>query len=159
VRRRFDFRLARVRRIRELEELIARTQWGEAQAEANDAAATREARRAELDTAREELALLLGREVGPEPKVPRRSIDPRAVTLSHELIDHRVRAVRRAEEEVLTKQAQADRLARAWGERDAHRKSLERLEDRDRQGHLRELERADAKEADERTSHRREEDA
>jgi len=159
MRRRFDFRLARVLRIRELEERIARVQWGEAQAEANEAAAAREARRDELKAARDELARLLGGEAGPEPEAPRPSIDPRAVTLSHEIIDQRVGAVRRADEEMLTRQAQADRLARSWGEKDARRKSLERLEERDRQDHLRELERGDTKEADERMSRRGEENA
>jgi len=156
VNRRFAFRLARVRRIRELEERLARSEWGEAQAEANQAASQRDQMRADLNAAREELRSLLGPvSDGETPKPP---LDPQAVALSHELLDQQASHVRRADERTLTLQGQADRLAAAWKKRDTRRQALERLEERDQKTHFRELEREDAKEQDERASHQSDED-
>ena len=53
MQRRFAFRLARLRRVRDIEERVARAEWGRAEADANDAAARQAGLSRELSNARQ----------------------------------------------------------------------------------------------------------
>jgi flagellar biosynthesis chaperone FliJ len=140
VRRAFSFRLARVQRVREAEERLARAAWGEAQAAARAAFERRAHAASALDDARAELVRIL--EAG--------KIDPGWLGAAQAALASGVELLRRAHEEALTLAERAERFADAWRERERERRSLVRLEDRARTRHRSELERADALEQDER---------
>jgi flagellar biosynthesis chaperone FliJ len=140
VRRAFSFRLARVQRVREAEERLARAAWGEAQAAASAAAERRALAARSLDTARAELVRIV--EAG--------KLDPGLLGAAHAALASGVELLRRAHEEALTLTERAERFADVWRERERERRSLVRLDERSRARHRAELERADALEQDER---------
>ncbi len=140
MRRAFRFRLARVQRVRDAEERLARAAWGEAQAAAHEAADRRERRARALADARSELVRIL--EAGP--------VDPVWLGSAQEALGNGVIALRRAHEQARTLAERAERFALAWRERDRDRRALAKLEERARARHRAELERAEALEQDER---------
>lgn len=149
MRRRFAFALARLARVRELEEREARGRWAAAEREAAGAEAELGRRREALDRARGELGALRG---------AGRLEPARVLACERVLADHEAR-VRAALERARTLRLQADELRGAWRERERDRRALEELEARGRERHRVALRAAEAAELDEvaaRRSRRRE---
>jgi len=145
-KKRFEFRLARVLKIRRLEERVARSAWGEAESRTRTAEAHAQTMRSELEEARAELRKNLGG-----------LLRPQNVELAHRLIDRRVTELAQAQASVETLRDQAARLAQAWRERDARKQALERLEERHLGRHRLEALVEEGREMDERAGWRDEE--
>lgn len=137
MKRRFEFRLARLRRIREIDEQVARAAWSEAENASRVATAELARARAAVEDANRNLAGVPG------------ELQPGEVLLSLQVIEGLKRAVHARRELALTRQGQAKELADAWREREVDRRALEQLEERARVRHREELERADNAEIDE----------
>ena len=142
MRRRFAFRLGRVRRVREIEERLARATWSQAEGEAAEAEMREADRRRERDRSRRELA----RELGPRGG---ERLDPARVLISERALANETRALALARERALTLRAQAERLAADWRDRERDRRALVELEERARARHRRELERWEGAQLDE----------
>ncbi len=140
MRRAFQFRLARVRRVREAEERTARAAWKEAESAARVADGERERRSKSLAASRSELVEIL--RAG--------AVDPNWFRHAQDALDRAALALRSAHERALTLRQQAERLATAWRERERDRRALLKLEERLRARHALERTHQDALEADER---------
>jgi flagellar export protein FliJ len=140
--RRFEFRLSRLRRVREIDEQVARAVWTAAEAESHEASVLLEEARTAIAEAREDLSTSLDPASGT-------TVDPRSVLVALESIQGMLDDVHRRREDALTLRAQADRLAEAWREREVERKALVELENRARERHRAELEREENAEMDE----------
>jgi len=139
MKRRFDFRLARVLRVRELAERAARAEWGRAQSEVRAAADRRDAARAGLAAARSDVA----RGLASGPLAPERAlVDQRA-------LDAQLTALQLAGETLLTRQAQAQAQQAVWAEREQERRALDELQVRARKRHHADLRAAENAEMDE----------
>ena len=147
MKRRFAFSLGRLRRVRAIEERVARSIWARAERTAAEAERKRKRLREELDGARAELARLVDGGAG-------RGLRPDEVIVHHRAVDSLVGALRTCRERALTLRSQADSLATAWRERERDLRTLVELESRQRERHGRELERADGREMDEIASQR-----
>lgn len=156
MKRRFDFRLARVLRVRRVEARIASASFALAERAAREAELRRDEVLADVGRAQSELRDMLA--PGPDrPPSDRRDPDrivPRVALIAHEQISRQLALLRSRMEDALTARARAERMAMDWRARDAARRALERLEERQRSAHLRCLERSDEKAIDERTSAR-----
>ncbi len=139
MRRTFPDRLARVRRVREIEERIARAAWGEAEARATEAEATRKRMRDELDHSRAALSRAMAGG----------SIDPTVALLEREALDTQLYALSVADASWMTHVAQAQSLAEAWKKREADRRALEELTKRALDRHRTELRKEENAEMDE----------
>lgn len=136
---RFRFRLARLLRVREIEERLARERWVAQELASREADALVERRRAEHDLALRELGELRAK--------PR--LDPAAV-LDAESWGERLLAARGAAlERARTARFQADELAGAWRLREREKEGLERLSRRDREIHRRASDAVETKALDE----------
>lgn len=140
MKRRFEFRLARVKRVREIEEDVARATWLAAEAEAASAAAERDRLRSHIAQERAWLAAT-------RP-------DPAEVLLHYRLLSRLLSLLRGRKERSLTLRAQADRLAGSWRQRERERRALVELEGRKRQRHVMELRRLENLEMDEIAIHK-----
>jgi len=128
MKRRFEFRLERVRHVRELEERVARAERASAEELARAAEASRDRARATLERSRAELAgLLSGR------------LDPRSVLGAQRALDSELVRLRRAVESARTARMQAERLASAHRERQKAARALAELKERARVRHALEL--------------------
>ena len=143
--KRFEFRLARLLRVRSIEEDVARASWARAELRAGEAEQRRRALSSELAAARDALARELGCGV---------PLSPAWITLAQRALDGLAVALRARTEEALTLRGQADAEARAWRERRSRRRGLEELESRARARHGREREAAEAAQQDEASSAR-----
>jgi flagellar biosynthesis chaperone FliJ len=145
MQRKFNFRLARVLRIREIEERVARAEWGAAQADLNRAQAKREERSQTLASSRQDMAL--GRLGG--------ALAPGRTLLDERALDAQVFGLTNAMEHVHSKRVSANQMELAWRKREQDRKALLELEDRARDAHRVEQETGDNLEMDEQASGRR----
>ncbi len=144
MKRRFEFRLARLARVRSVLEETARSEWSQAEGTAREAetewSTSADARaRAQRDLA----SNLAGG-----------SVDPRAVLQAQEAIDQLGALERTKREQAQTKRWQASRFQEAWQEREQDRQAIEKLEERDRQRHRATLEQVAQAELDEVASSR-----
>jgi flagellar export protein FliJ len=137
VKRRFEFRLARLRRVREINEQVARAARAAAERESRRATALLEQARGEVEEARR----CLSGSPGP--------LQPQRILHSLGAIETMLQDVGRKREGALTREAQARELAEAWREREVDRRALEQLENRARDRHRAELERRENAETDE----------
>ena len=136
---RFRFRLARLARVRQIEERLARERWIAQELASREADAHAERRRAEHGEALRELAELRARG----------RLDPAAV-LGAEAWRERLLAARGAAlERARAARQRADGLAGAWRAREREQEGLERLERRDRERHRRAADANETKALDE----------
>lgn len=132
MKRRFEFRLERVRRVRDLEERIARAERARAEGHARQAEDRRYEARSLLAESRESLATVLS---GP--------FEAPLVLTSQGALDGLLAGLRRRSETARTARLQAERIARLHGERKSAARALEELRERARQRHAAEVEKAD----------------
>jgi len=118
---RFRFRLERVKRVRAIEERVARAAWSEAERAARAAEQALAESRAAVEEARAGVA---GSGAGP--------LAPRSAETERRAVDALLRALARRKERALTARGQASRLADAWRARERDRRSLAELEERQR---------------------------
>jgi hypothetical protein len=134
VKRRFEFRLARVQRVRDLEERVARAERAQAEALARAAEASRDQARAVLEQSRATLrALLLSSSGGS-------ALEPRDVLTAHGALDGELADLRRRVESARTQRLQATHVAAVHRERKSAARALEELRERARLRHAAELE-------------------
>jgi hypothetical protein len=132
MKRRFEFRLERVRAVRELEERVARAERAQAEALARAAETRRDEARAVLARSREHLSALLAGK-----------LDPRAVLAAQRALDGELADLRRRVESARTVRLQAERMAALHREREAAARALAELGERARRRHASELEKLD----------------
>lgn len=143
MKRRFQFRLERVRRVRDIQERVARAERARAESLARAAETSRDEARDVLEQSRARLrAILAG------------SIEPAAVLHSQRALDAELAQLRRRVESARTQRIQAERMASAHRTRESALRALEELKDRSRQRHVGELEKRDNAELDEVASQR-----
>ena len=135
---RFRFRLARVLRVRGIEEEVARARWLEA-VRAADAATRRADQLASAGSAHE-------REL--EEIVSRADVDTPVVLGSHAVLDGLLVSARRARERARTLDFQASQQRAPWEELRRARRSLELLRERKLSMHRLDDERRDALDMD-----------
>jgi flagellar export protein FliJ len=138
VKGRFEFRLARIRRVRVAQEVQARATWARAEAQANEQERHCERLRVELDAARTDIG--------------RAALDgarPERLLVDHEALAALQESSRAAYDYWLTLRGQADRLSTAWNDCRAAVEALDRLEDRSRKEFQAEAEREANLEMDE----------
>jgi len=138
MKRRFDFRLARVLRVRELEEREARLVWGRAEQEARQAEGVVRTARAGLTELRAALT------------AARTSSELSRLPWLESQVDGRAEALAACLEEARTLRQRAERLAAGWREAEGRRRALVELEARGRSAHRMALAAADQRELDER---------
>jgi len=132
MKRRFEFRLERVRAVRDMEERVARSERAQAEALARAAEASRDEARAVLEQSRAHLRSLLAG-----------ALDPRAVLAAQRALDGELADLRRRIESARTLRMQAERMAVAHRERKSAARALEELRERARLRHGAELEKRD----------------
>ncbi|MSR63032.1 MAG: hypothetical protein EXS08_11370 [Planctomycetes bacterium] len=138
MKRRFDFRLERVRRVRDLEERVARAERASAEELARAAEASRDRARATLERSRAELAELLSG-----------TLEPRGVLSAQRALDSELVRLRRAVESARTARMQAERSASAHRERQKAARALAELRERARLRHALELDKEENAQLDE----------
>lgn len=143
MKRRFEFRLERVRRVRDIEERVARSERVHAEALARAAETSRDQARAVLQQSRAHLQTIL-----------EGSVDPRSVLHSQRVMDAELVQLRRKIESARTLRTQAERMASAHRERESAVRALEELKGRSRHRHTTEVEKEDNAELDEIASQR-----
>ena len=134
MRRRFEFRLERVHRVRDVEERVARAERAQAEALARAAEASRDLARSVLEqsrTALRELLLVSAR---------KGTLEPREVLAAQRALDGELANLRRRVESARTVRMQAERMAVAHGERKSAARALEELRERARLRHAAQLE-------------------
>jgi hypothetical protein len=132
MKRRFEFRLERVRAVRELEERVARAERAQAETLARAAEASRDEARAVLEQSRAHLRSLLSG-----------ALEPREVLSAQRALDGELADLRRRIESARTQRMQAERAAAAHRERKSAARALEELCERARLRHGAELEKHD----------------
>jgi len=135
---RFRFRLARILRVREVEEQAARERFLEAQRTAREAEARAQAARDELARSHETLR---GELTG--------TLQPGFVLLAQQALDGLRQRRQRLAERARTLALQSEAERAAWGLRRRDVRGLERLQDRDREGWREEGARREAAATDE----------
>jgi hypothetical protein len=138
VKRRFEFRLERVRRVRDLEERVARSERARAESVARAAEASRDQARSVLERSRAWLRELL--EAGG---------DPRHAALAERTSAAELADLRKKLELARTQRLQAERMAALHRERKGAARALEELRERARTRHVAELERLENAQLDE----------
>jgi hypothetical protein len=132
MKRRFDFKLERVAKIRAVEERVARAERLSAEMLARAAEARRDQARAVLQRSRAWLGeLLAGR------------VDARGVLQAHRALDLEVERLRRTSESARTVRTQTERMAAAHRARKSAARALEELRLRARARHRELLEKED----------------
>lgn len=132
MKRRFEFRLERVARIRAIEERLARSERISAETLARAAEARRDQARGVLERSRAWLGELL-----------KGNVDARGVLSSHRALDLELERLRRATESARTLRTQAERMAAAHQTRRTAARALEELRIRARKRHRELLETSD----------------
>lgn len=138
MKRRFEFRLRRVARVRDIEERLAREERAVAEVRAREAESVREQARDALHAARLELARYLAG-----------TVDARAVLSAHRLIDDHQRLLGERTEAAAAERRTADAAAEVHRERKAASQAMEKLRDRARDRHQDALAREENAEMDE----------
>lgn len=134
MKRRFEFRLARVQRVREMEERVARAERAQAEALARVAEASRDQARAVLEESRAHLRALL------EAAAREGALEPRDVLTAQRALDGELADLRRRVETARTQRQQATHMAAVHRERKSAARALEELRERARLRHAAELE-------------------
>ena len=130
MKRRFEFKLARLLRVRTIQEEVARAEWAAAEAEATRAESELEALHSNLRAERRRLGhRLAGRLTGAN------------VLSSHAALDAQLVALEQAAASARQARKRADVLVQAWRAREQERRALVELHERGRARHRRELER------------------
>ena len=124
MKRRFEFRLKRVARVRELEERVARAERASAENLARAAEASRDRARSVLARSRAWLAAAL-----------KGKIEPRSILGAQRSLDAEVARLAREVESARTLRAQAERIAAAHLARRSAARALEELRNRERTRH------------------------
>ena len=137
--KKYVFRLQRVKRVRAVEEELARAEFGVAQALATDAEVRAHERRAEIERAVDDLRGLQG--------TP--TLAPASVIIALGLVDDARAAWRTADEEARGLRAKAEEQRLVWQERKRALEGLERLDERSRTAFAFERERVETLELDE----------
>ena len=141
MKRRFEFKLARLLRVRSIQEEEARGEWAGAEASANAAERAESALAEHLRADREALSTgLASASTG---------FSPATLLAQHAALDAQVRALATAGSRAQGLRRAADERARVWRERERERRALEELSQRERRRHLQALERAEEAERDE----------
>lgn len=138
MKRRFEFRLERVRRVRALEERVARAERAQAEGLARAAEERRDQARSVLERSRAHLRALLAGE-----------LDARRVLASQRVLDGELASLRRRVESARTLRTQAERMAALQRERSSAARALDELRTRARTRHAAELEKHDNSALDE----------
>ncbi|HEX6883727.1 MAG TPA: hypothetical protein VF530_10120 [Planctomycetota bacterium] len=138
MKRRFEFRLERVRRVRDLEERVARSERARAESVARAAEASRDQARSVLERSRAWLRELL--EAGG---------DPRGATLAERTSAGELTDLRKKLELARTQRLQAERMAALHREKKGAARALEELRERERTRHAAELEKLENARLDE----------
>ncbi len=139
MKRRFDFRLARVLRVRTIEERAAAASLASAQAELAAAERTAADRRRALSDARRELGVRLAGGV----------LEPALVLVEQQAIDAQLSGLTAARHAVLSCQAHVQAELEAWQQREQERRALAELETRARDRHRQAVHAAENAELDE----------
>ena len=126
MKRRFDFKLARLLRVRTIQEEVARGEWSMAEAEALQAEAAELALREELQSSRH----TLGTQV-----LEGESLSTAAVLASHRALDAQIAGIAVAAAAAQTSRQGADELAQVWRKTEQDRRGLEELSDREKVRH------------------------
>ena len=164
--RRFEFRLARILRIRGIEERAARATWAEAELRSAQADGESERARRAVARGRRDLAAELGPPALPDPDAPSlargpearsgtesgKTLDASRALRGHAALDSLLRFFRSRLETGLTRRAQADDRKERWRARDSDRRALEELRERAARRHREELRRREEAQADEEAS-------
>lgn len=137
--RSFQFRLARILRVREVEEQAARERFLAADRIARDAEARADAARDTLASALAEL----------RDSQSEHALAPGFLVAAQNTLDELRRRRQSALDRARTQRLQASAEQTAWAERRRDVKGLERLSDRDRERWLAEMGRAEAQQLDE----------
>lgn len=146
MKRRFDFRLARLLEVRAIQELAARAEWSAHEALAQAYEARRDGRAEQLERSRVDLSAGMS---------PGATLRPEWMLVAERALDTQVKDLLRTHEDALTRRAQADAMGAVWREREGDRRVLSELEERDRLRHRAELERWDNAQLDEQALLRR----
>ena len=144
--KKIEFPLARVKRVRAVEEQMARARFGSAEGLAREAEALVDARQVDVAVAIDDLRGLQG--------AP--ALEPRAVITALGVVDQRREELRLAQARAQTLRFQAEELRKHWLERAKDLRGLERLESRTIDAARREAEHAEALQLDETASQRAE---
>lgn len=142
MKRRFEFRLDRLLRVRGIQEEVARGEWSAAEADARVAETTHRELLQRLANEREGLSARLRAGAG--------GLAPASILEAHRVLDVQARRIATARTRAAKGRARADALAARWREVDRERRSLVELEERERARHRTALERAEEVEQDER---------
>jgi len=132
MKRRFDFRLQRVARVRDLEEQVARAERATAEGQARAAEARRDEARAVLERSRSWLADFL-----------RGRFSPTDALVAQRALDGEHRRLQRSLESARTARTQAERMAQAHKTARGAARALEELRARALERHRAALERQD----------------
>lgn len=124
MKRKFEFRLERVRRVRDIEERVARAERARAEGLARAAESSRDQARDVLAQSRASLQ-----------KILTGSIDPRTVLSSQRVLDGELTELRRRVESARTLRIQAERIAGHHSARKSAARALEELAGRARERH------------------------
>lgn len=146
MKRRFDFRLARLLKVRAIEERVARSEWSQFEVVAQAYESRRDQRASQLGRSRRGLA---------EGMRPGATLRPEWMLLAERALDSQVTDLVRTHEDALTRRAQADAMGSVWQERERDRRVLSELEERARLRHREELERWENHQLDEQALLRR----
>ena len=132
MKRRFDFRLERVRRVRDMEERVVRAERAQAETLARAAETSRDEARDVLEQSRAYLRSILAG-----------TLDPTLVMASQRALDGELASLRRRVESARTLRTQAERVAVVHRERKNAARALEELRQRARARHEAELQKND----------------
>ena len=144
MKRAFRFRLGRVLRARSIAERAARAEWATAEIDAGRAADVVERTRAGIDVARRELI-----EIQASGRLAASD-----VLLSDRAVERMWEALRRGRARAAELRTVAEGRRATWAERRHDEQALERLEERQREAHRTEVQRAENAENDEWASRR-----
>lgn len=139
MKKRFQFTLERLQRVRNAQERMARAEWAAAAAIAGEAHQRLQATRADLTEARAQSLELRSS----------KNLDPNELMAGEKMINHILLRLRKRREEHILAESHARELQTAWSARNAEHKSLVKLEENARQSHHKELQKVENAELDE----------
>ncbi len=140
MKRRFEFKLARLMRVRTIQEEVARGEWSMAEAVALQSEAAELALREELQASRHALGVQV---------LEGESLSTAAVLASHCALDTQLSGIDAAAATALTRRQQADELAEIWRRTEQDRRGLEELSGRESVRHRQGIEREEEAARDE----------
>lgn len=139
MKKRFQFSLERLQKVRDAQERMARAEWAAAAAIAGEAHQRLEATRTELAEARNQSLNLRSS----------KHLDARELMAGEKLIHHILQRLRKRREEHISAESRARELQVAWSVRSGEHKALIKLEENARHSHQKELQKLENEELDE----------